>query len=101
MLWNNYISWEVDLRKSIFSNGRFSRELALKSRVQNEKETFLNFELESHEYFQKLRRQIDIHLEEEKFKFIKSKIDTIAFGQRFLKKLLQMPRWNTQKELVI
>ena len=57
----------------------FSTLNRLNQDFQIAKDTFRHFELESHEHFQEIRRQIDIHREGDKFNAeSRSNIDTIA-----------------------
>jgi len=57
----------------------FSKLNRLNQEHEISKDTFRQFELESHEHFQEIRRQIDMHREDDKFNAeSRSNIDTIA-----------------------
>jgi hypothetical protein len=84
------VSIDCIIGEELFLNGE---EKSLKSKLiesfstlnrlnqdfQIAKDTYCHFELESHEHFQEIRRQIDIHREGDKFNAeSRSNIDTIA-----------------------
>ncbi len=50
----------------------------LNQEFESAKETFRHFDVESHEHFQEIRRQIDIHRESDKYNAGRTQIDSIA-----------------------
>ena len=73
----------------------------LNNELDETQQTFRNFEMEFYEHFQEIRRQIDLHREEEQFLLNKEKIDSIALDMIYKTIEFQRPYFQRLNKIVV
>ena len=78
----------------------FSTLNRLNQEFESAKETFRHFDVESHEHFQEIRRQIDIHREGDKYNASRTQIDAIALDMIEQTKKFESKNFKCMNEIV-